>query len=271
MTPPEILAPEPPVIDAHCHVFHRAMPFTDTAWTRPDYDYRVETYLAELDAHGVSFGVVTAASLYGDYNDYTLSVLAQHKRLRATVMLDPDTGPAEMAALKAQGVCGIRYQLPVASALPDLTGYGFRRFIRRLADAGLLIELNLSGAQLAAILPALDDSGIAIVVDHFGLLRAEQGMEGEGFRALLDAIDRGRTRVKLSAGFRLPEEAIAGYAARLIAVAGPERLFWGSDAPFVGFEGKVDYGETLAMFYRIVPDALVRRKMSDAALRFYFF
>nr|WP_047166041.1 amidohydrolase family protein [Sphingomonas sp. Y57] len=264
-------APEPPVVDAHCHVFHRGMPFTDAAWTRPDYDYRVEAYLAELDRHGVSFGVVTAASLFGDYNDYTLSVLARHRRLRATVMLDPDTGPAEMAALKAQGVCGVRYQLPAAAALPDLAGYRFRRFVRRLADAGLHIELNLSGGQLAALLPTLDDSGIDIVVDHFGLLRAERGMEGEGFLAVLRAIERGRTRVKLSAGFRLPADEVAGYATRLIAAAGPERLFWGSDAPFVGFEGAVDYAATLDLFYRIVPDARVRRSMSDAALRFYFF
>ncbi|WP_347269922.1 amidohydrolase family protein [Rhizorhabdus histidinilytica] len=263
--------PEPPVVDAHCHVFHRAMPFADTAWTRPDYDYRVETYLAELDRHGISFGVVTAASLFGDYNDYTLSVLDRHRRLRATVMLDPDTGPAEMATLKAQGVCGVRYQLPPAAALPDPAGYRFRRFVRRLADAGLHIELNLSGAQLAALLPALDDSGIDIVVDHFGLLRAEHGMEGEGFLAVLRSVERGRTRVKLSAGFRLRADEVAGYAARLIAAAGPERLFWGSDAPFVGFERGVDYAATLDLFYRIVPDARTRRLMSDAALRFYFF
>ncbi len=263
--------PAPPVIDAHCHVFTRAMPFTDGAWIRPDYDYAVETYLAALDGHGISFGVVTAASLFGDYNDYTLEVLARHKRLRATVMLDLDAGPGEMAALKAHGVCGVRYQLPVSAPLPDLAGYAFRRFVRRLTDAGLHIELNLSGAQLAAILPALDDSGVDVVVDHFGLLRAEQGMAGEGFQAVLRAIDRGRTRVKLSAGFRLPEDALASYAARLIEVAGPERLFWGSDAPFVGCEDRVTYAQTLETFYRIVPDARLRRRMSDAALRFYFF
>jgi predicted TIM-barrel fold metal-dependent hydrolase len=261
--------PEPPVIDAHAHVFTRTMPFTDAAWTRPDYDYPVEAYLADLDAHGIAFGVITAASLFGEYNDYTLAALARHQRLRATVMLDPDTSPTDMASLKAQGVSGVRFQIAVKTELPDLTGYRFRRFVTRLADAGLHLELNLAGHQLAAMLPALD--GIDVVVDHFGLLRSEKEMEGEGFLAMLRAIDRGRTWTKISAGFRLPAESLAGYAARLLEVAGPERLFWGSDAPFVGAEERVRFGDTLETLYRIVPDARQRRAMSDAALRFYFF
>ncbi len=265
------LPPEPPVIDAHAHVFTRAMPFTDTAWTRPDYDYPVEAYLADLDAHGISFGVLTAASLFGEYNDYTLAALAQHKRLRATVMLDPDTSLAELASLRAQGVCGVRYQIPLKAELPDLGGYRFRRFVTRLADAGMHLELNLGGVQLAQMLPALADHPVPVVVDHFGLLRSEGEMEGPGFVAMLRAVERGRTRVKISAGFRLPEDRIEAYAQRLLAEAGPDRLFWGSDAPYVGAEDRVDYARTLDTFYRIVSDARDRRRISDAALRFYFF
>lgn len=264
-------APEPPVIDAHAHIFTRAMPFTDTAWTRPNYDYPVEAYLADLDVHGVAFGVVTAASLFGEYNDYTLAALAQHKRLRATVMLDPDTGPAELTSLRARGVCGVRFQIPLKAELPDLGGYRFRRFVTRLADAGMHLELNLGGEQLAQMLPALADHRVPVVVDHFGLLRSEGEMEGPGFTALLRATARGQTWVKVSAGFRLPSDRLEVYAARLLAEAGPERLFWGSDAPFVGAEDRVSYAQTLDTFYRIVPDAGIRRQMSDAALRFYFF
>ncbi|MDV3456509.1 amidohydrolase family protein [Sphingomonas sp. HF-S4] len=262
---------EPPVIDAHAHIFTRVMPFTDTAWTRPDYDYPDEAYLADLDAHGIAFGVVTAASLFGEYNDYTLAALAQHKRLRATVMLDPDTSPAELASLKAQGVCGVRFQIPLKADLPDLTGYRFRRFATRLADAGMHLELNLGGEQLAAMLPALADLPLPIAVDHFGLLRSEGEMEGPGFLALLRAVQVGRTWVKISAGFRLPEARLEAYAARLLTEAGPGRLFWGSDAPFVGAEERVTYMQTLETLVRIVPDARDRRAMSDAALRFYFF
>lgn len=265
------LSPEPPVVDAHAHVFTRAMPFTDTAWTRPDYDYPVEAYLADLDAHGIAFGVITAASLFGEYNDYSLAALARHKRLRATVMLDPDTGSAELASLKAQGVCGVRFQIPLKAELPDLDGYRFRRFVTRLADAGMHLELNLGGEQLSRMLPALADHPISIVVDHFGLLRSEGEMEGPGFTALLRSVELGRTWVKISAGFRLPAERLEGYARRLLENAGPGRLFWGSDAPFVGAEDRVSYRQTLETFYRIVPDARDRRTMSDAALRFYFF
>jgi predicted TIM-barrel fold metal-dependent hydrolase len=265
------LPPEPPIIDAHAHVFTRAMPFTDTAWTRPAYDYPVEAYLADLDAHGIAFGVITAASLFGDYNDYTFTALAQHKRLRATVMLDSDTGAAELASLKAQGVCGVRFQIPLRAELPDLNSYRFRRFITRLADAGMHLELNLGGEQLARMLPALADHPVPVVVDHFGLLRSEGEMEGVGFVAMLRAIDLGRTWVKISAGFRLPVERLEAYAQRLLVAAGTARLFWGSDAPFVGAEDRMSYAQTLETFQRIVPDPRDRRAISDAALRFYFF
>lgn len=247
------------------------MPFADDAWTRPAYAYPVERYLADLDAHGVAFGVLTAASLYGDYNDYTLAVLAQHPRLRATVMLDPDTPPAEMQRLRAAGVRGVRFQIAASAQLPDLEGYRFRRFVRRLADAGLHLELNLSGPQLARILPALAESGVTIVIDHFALLRSPGGVAGEGFRAALASVALGRTWIKLSAGFRLSPHDLAEGVRLLRAEGGAERLLWGSDAPYVGCEATMDYAAALAMFERIVPDAAVRRAISDSGLRLYFF
>jgi len=186
-------------------------------------------------------------------------------------MLDPDTSPTELSALKAQGVCGVRFQIPLKAELPDLAGYRFRRFVTRLADAGMHLELNLGGAQLAQMLPALADHRVAIVVDHFGLLRSEGEMEGPGFTALLRSIDLKRTWTKISAGFRLPAERLEAYAQRLLQAAGPARLFWGSDAPYVGAEERMSYAGTLETFYRIIPDPRDRRTISDAALRFYFF
>ncbi|MGI4879638.1 MAG: amidohydrolase family protein, partial [Janthinobacterium lividum] len=102
-------------------------------------------------------------------------------------------------------------------------------------------------------------------------------------QAALEAVQRGRTWIKLSGGFRLasPEswrepdisgsEAIAAsVAAELLARAGPDRLLWGSDAPFVGYEGRMTYARALAQLDTWVPDPATRRALSDSALRFYF-
>ena len=129
----------------------------------------------------------------------------------------------------------------------------------------------MSSVALAPVVPALADTPVQVAVDHFGLLRSEGEMEGPGFTALLRAVQAGRTWVKISAGFRLPVERLEAYAQRLLSSAGPDRLFWGSDAPFVGAEDRVTYAQTLETLYRIVPDPRDRRRMSDAALRFYFF
>jgi predicted TIM-barrel fold metal-dependent hydrolase len=161
-------------------------------------------------------------------------------------------------------------QWKVDAELPDLRGYAYSKFINRLADNGMQIELNASGAQLAKVLPQLNGRGVDVVVDHFGMLRAPEGMEGAGFQAILRAVASGRTWVKISAGFRLPEDVREACVARLLAEAGPERLLWGSDAPFVGKEAEVTYADTLEMFCALVPDATVRRKISDSGVKLFF-
>lgn len=262
---------EPPIIDAHAHIMTRQMPFHPEAWTRPDYEYTADDYLADLDRHGVAFGVIAAASLYGDYNDYTLWALSQHKRLRATVVLDPSIGLRELQALRDQGVLGVRMQWKLNAAPPDFNDFAHKAFLNRLADCGMHVELNASAAQLGLVLPVLSDHGVAVVVDHFGLLRAPEGMEGEGYQAMGRAIAKGRTWVKISAGFRLAPALRQAAAAHLLSEAGPARLLWGSDAPFVGKEGETTYQGALDILREIAPDAAQRRAICDSALRFYFF
>ena len=262
---------DPPVIDCHCHVFIPGMPFADDAWTRPDYEYPVESYLADLDRFGIAFGVIAAASLYGDYNDYTLLALERHERLRATIAPDPTADLPTLRRLREQGVRGVRFQFKERLPLPDFSSFVYSRYLRRLADCGLHAQLNASGAQLSQILPVLKGRGINIVVDHFGLLRSPAGMAGEGFQAVVRALEHGNVWVKISAGFRLEPGVPRAAAARLLEVAGPERLLWGSDAPFVGKEKHTSYAASLQMFHEIIPDTVTRRKISDTGLRLYYF
>jgi len=102
---------------------------------------------------------------------------------------------------------------------------------------------------------------------------------------MLESVDRGRTWIKMSAGFRLlgPSAWRSGaagdaeadtiaceVAAELLRRMGPDRLLWGSDCPFVGYEGRITYAYALERFRAWVPDSATRAAISRTALKLYF-
>ena len=261
----------PPVIDAHAHIFTRSMPLAPGAWTRPDYDFTAEQFLAALDEHGVAFGVISGATLFGDYNEYTLETLRRYRRLRATVIVHPQTDRATLAQMAGSGVVGVRLPLRRLSRLPDLRGESYQRFFKCLADLGLHVELLAHGADLPTVLPLIESTGATLVIDHFADPDRQLGIESPGFMAALRSLDSGRTFIKISAAMRLNPQAAKACAQRLLAVAGTERLLWGSDAPFVGHEPRPTYGDALRSFEELVPDARQRHAIGLTALRQFFF
>ena len=274
---------DPPEVDAHAHIFTPDMPLSDSAWMRPDYAFTAEDYLRTLDAHGVRFGVIAAISIYGDYNDYMIRQLRRFPRLRGTVNVDPRTDMYTLERMKADGVVGVRLQLSRRRELPDLTDEPHRLLLRRVADLDWHVHLALEGPLMPRVLPQLEASGVRIVLDHFGHPDPATGLDGAGFQAVLQSVRKGRTWVKLSAGYRLtwlgqreqapdPQaRALAQAAAgRLLQEAGTERLLWGSDCPFVGHEKSLGYADALRCFSEWVPSAAARRSISSTAMRFYF-
>jgi len=256
-------------VDCHAHVYHRAMPLAGDAWHRPEGEALAESYVAALDANGIERGVLAAASIFGTSNEYMLESLAGHPRLRATAIVDPDIGPDALKALDAQGVVGIRLQWRYLDRHPDLTSDAYRRLLRHVADLGWHIHLHDDAGRLADAIPMIEASGVPLVIDHFG--RPALGLSDPGFEAILRAVDRGRTWVKLSAGFRVgPPDMVAELASALLAHAGAERLLWGSDWPFTAHEDRVTYRDTLRTFAALVPDKGIRDKIHRTARRLYF-
>lgn len=268
-------SPLPPLVDAHAHIFTRDMPLTARAWTRPDYEFTAEQFLAALDEQGVAFGVISAATLFGDYSEYTLEALRRHRRLRATVIVRPESDGAALAQRLAQmasaGVVGVRLPMRRLQSLPELRDESYQRLFRCVADLGLHIELLAHGADLPAILPVIEASGVMLVIDHFGDPDRHLGIESPGFLAALRSLDTGRTFIKISAAMRLNPEVARACARKLLEVAGPERLLWGSDAPFIGHEHRPPYAEALRSFEGLVPDARQRHAIGLTALRQFFF
>ena len=271
-----------PLVDSHAHVFHRRIPFVRDAWTVPDYDFTAEDLLAMLDEHGVERAVVSGFSIAGTWNEYTLEVLRAHDRLRGTAILSPGTPRAEIDRLAAGGVVGLRLQLARMEPLPDLRSDAYRELFGHARDAGWHVQLAIEGPRLRPVLEALAESGIAVVIDHFGHPDPAGPLACDGFAAMLEAVDSGRAWVKRSGGFRLAgtaawqdgnsdlEQTAQTVAAALLARVGTERLLWGSDAPFVGYEKRLSYPDVLRTYRSWVPDAAHRAEIDRTALKLYF-
>jgi predicted TIM-barrel fold metal-dependent hydrolase len=104
-----------------------------------------------------------------------------------------------------------------------------------------------------------------------GHIKAPEGVDHPGFKAILAAIERGNTWAKISGRFRFDKaEEGNAFARQLLSVGGTDRILWGSDWPFAGHEGRVTYDQVLADYYDIVPEVTRRHEIDRTALRFYF-
>ncbi|WP_404712898.1 amidohydrolase family protein [Sphingomonas sp. MMS24-J13] len=272
-----------PIVDCHAHIFQADLPLSDRAWNRPSYGFSARQYLDLLDAHGVHFGIVAGISISGYYNDYMIDELRVNPRLRGTAILPPTTDRYTLDRMKADGVVGVRLQLARSKELPDLSTEDYRLFLRRIADLDWHVHVAVEGDRLEPVVAQLAASGVKIVIDHFGHPDPALAEKCPGLAVTLRSVEKGRTWVKMSGDYRLHDlmgegaplepsgEALADRVAPiLLAEVGPERLLWGSDAPFVGHEDRTSFAAALAAFERWVPDAGQRRQISRTALKLYF-
>jgi predicted TIM-barrel fold metal-dependent hydrolase len=259
-----------PLVDAHAHIFTRAMPLIANPRHTPQYDFTLQDYLGQLDQHGIRYGVIAAASPWGDYNDYTVqSVGATLDRLRGTVILHPGK-TYDLAAMKRQGIVGVRLPYIGLPQLPDITTAAYRKLLRDIADQDWHVHLHVEGRHIPALLPLLENSGPKIVIDHLGRPAPDEQKGGAAFRAIVDSVQRGKSWIKVSCGYRIgaiAREHFRGFLDEL----GPERLFWASDCPFVGHENQFPYAATIDWLAEQLPDVHQRQLIFGGnALAFYF-
>lgn len=259
-----------PLVDAHAHIFTRAMPLIANPRHTPQYDFTLQDYLAQLDQHGIRHGVIAAASPWGDYNDYTIqSVGANLDRLRGTIILHPGKS-YDLVAMKRSGICGVRLPFIGLPRLPDITTADYRKLLRAVADQDWHVHLHVEGKHIPALLPLLEKSGPKIVIDHLGRPAPDEKKGSAAFLAIVDSVRRGKSWIKVSCGYRIGEVAKEHFRGFLDEL-GPDRLFWASDCPFVGHEGEFPYVATIDWLAELLADPQQRRLVFGAnALGFYF-
>ncbi|MFL9866036.1 amidohydrolase family protein [Paraburkholderia fungorum] len=259
MSPPALLAQSQSCrVDTHAHVFQRDLPLTDSRRYAPDYDAALDTYLQLLNAHDIGRAVLVQPSFLGTDNRYLLQALSQDRlRLRGVAVVAPDVSEGELTALHARGVTGIRLNL-IGQALPDLCAKSWAPLLERVSKLGWHIELHRNAQDLAPMLDRLLETGVPVVVDHFGRPDPGKGIHDPGFGALLGYGKTGRVWVKVSGAYRCaaPGSAFVHEATNLLLEHfGAERLMWGSDWPHTQYEQVMNYGQSLSTLLELGLDA----------------
>ena len=251
-------------VDTHAHIFKSGLKLANARRYAPDYEAPLEDYLAMLDRHDIARGVLVQPSFLGTDNSFMLAALRQAPaRLRGIAVVDPAASPAELDALDAAGVVGVRLNL-VGTPLPDFSTALWRDFLKQVARLDWQVEVHREAHDLPLILPLLLRAGVNVVVDHFGRPDPKLGVNDPGFRYLLDAAASRRVWVKLSAAYRNGPDG-AGEQTALAAIPllrnafGMERLMWGSDWPHTQFEKSVNYDRARTLLDSWLPDPAERR------------
>ncbi len=269
----------PGAIDAHVHLFDPArFAFAlDTPYCPPPAECGDARDLdSVLAAHGFAGALlVNPSSGYGDDNTCMLDALARGGgRHRGIARVALDVRPARLRTLARRGVVGIRRDL-VGEGTGQLADPAFTRLARTLADQDLVLEIHCEAGQAIAVAQAADRLPCRLVIDHCGRPDPRAGVRAPAFRALLGLAELPRIALKISGAFRFghraPSYDDADVAARaLIAAFGPDRCVWGSDWPFVRMPHRIDYGTSLAILARWVPDARTRRRILVDTPRHWF-
>lgn len=249
-------------VDCHAHVIKKNAPLVAERHSAPARDCDVKEYLEILDAHGVTYGLLTAPSFYGPNNEVLLDALENSLgRLRGTAIVEPTIAEDELVQMKMQGVCGLRLNWIRREKIPDITSKEYTALLAKARNVGLHIEVYLEGEHLAPVLQAINRSGAQAVVDHFGNPIGPEALQSEGFIALLKAMDQGNTWVKLSAPYRLRQTAPTDLIQKLLMHGDGERAIWATDWPWVGFENKVTYEQCVQWIFDWIPEETTREKV----------
>jgi 2-pyrone-4,6-dicarboxylate lactonase len=269
--------PPPGAVDAHCHVFGPAdrFPFSAKAKYLPQ-DAGPEMLFALRDRLGFARNVIVQASCHGTDNAATLDAIARSDgRARGVAVVDPAISEAELHALHAGGIRGIRFNF-LKRLVDDAPKDRFLDVAARLPK-GWHVVVYFEADILHELRPFLDAVPVPLVIDHMGRPDVAQGPDGadmRAFRALLDS--RADVHFKATCPDRLdpagaPWDDFAAAVAPLVADY-PDRVLWGTDWPHPNMQDAIpDDGALVDMIPRIAPTAEAQRKLLvDNPMRLYW-
>jgi len=218
-------------IDTHFHVFRSGASLNTPRSYTPDIA-TIADWIAFADRLGIGRGILVQPSVYGLDNQVLIEALtAFPDRLRGIVVIDPETGPEEIARLDRLGVRGVRINTRNKGGLPLAAA---EKLAAAIGDFGWSLQLQISPEQIDSLAGRLLHLGVRFVIDHLGFIPLAEGAWREHVPALQRLADSPGGYIKLTAPYRLTSECgYVGFAevVQALAASHPQKLLWGSDWP----------------------------------------
>ncbi|HXQ51419.1 MAG TPA: amidohydrolase family protein [Stellaceae bacterium] len=258
-------APPPGACDTHCHVYGPGTRLVDCTAER----------LFALHRHlGIERAVIVQADR--TLRAATLAAMAAGGgRYRGVALVDDNDMDKDLEALHRAGVRGVRFTfVSHLGGAPDLVMV--RRTLLRIKPLGWHVTFLIDPADMLINLGLLQAITIPCIIDHMARVKADEGLNQAGFKALLDLVRRDNFWAKLSGPDRISEAGppfhdAVPYARALIDAA-PDRVIWGTDWPHPNNRFDPDDGDLVDLLPLIAPDAAARRKLLvDNPARLYGF
>lgn len=272
---PTLFKVPPGAVDTHAHVIglppdYPFMP--ERSYTPPEAT--AQSYIAMLDATGMTYGVLTQVSVHGTDNRLMVDALRAHRqRLRGIAVIPLDCPDVEKHALKEAGVVGLRINVLYGG------GIGFDQvesYASLCREMGWHLQFLVDARQLPELAPRLSKLPVPFLIDHMGHFPTTAGIGNEGFKTLL-ALVRDGAWVRLSGAYRNtvegpPYRDTIPFAHNLVAAA-PDRCVWGSDWPHVANWGvMMGVSDLLDLLADWVPDSTLRNRiLTDNPQRLFGF
>jgi 2-pyrone-4,6-dicarboxylate lactonase len=271
---PRMPVPAPPAGSCDCqfHIYGDPAKFPPRA--NPPYPPIESATFAEAQrmhqAIGFARGVIVHSAIYGSDHRLLLNALESlndRDHYRGIGIVDDRVSDKELARLHAAGVRGARFNFVRFFAMEQREAE-VRRSMARLRELGWHARLHVNGEDLlenSDLLRSLKD--VPMVIDHFGHVGFDGGMDRPVIRWVLDMlkqenwwmmVSNGNRDSKLDAGW---DDAIP--CGKAFIEAAPERIIWGTDWPHPQWKKPMmNDAEEVELLYRYVDgDATLLRKI----------
>jgi len=256
----------PGACDCHHHIYDAARFAPADPNARMQTNASVAEYRLLQRRLGITRDIVVTPAPYVIDNRVTLDALAQlGPNARAVVMVHPEISEAELKAMDAAGVRGVRFSIADA-AIANTRVEMIEPLSKRIAALGWHVQINMGPEAIAATNTLWNRLPSGIVFDHMGHLPQPAGISHPAYEVIRRLIDKGRTWVKLSVTYDNTKDGPPGYAditrvAQAYVAAAPERMLWGSNWPHPNETKKPNDAMVFDLMAQWAPDDATRRRI----------